>query len=79
MMEKINISMRNNGDSEGKSYDDLIHELKTMRAQIIHHKKLTQEMHRLDAEWWQIQRLERAGKLPIIELVNADTGNTGGR
>jgi len=79
MMEKINISMRNNGDSEGKSYDDLIHELKTMRAQIIHHKKLTQEMHRLDAEWWQIQQLERAGKLPIIELVNADTGDTGER
>ena len=79
MMEKINISMRNNGDSEGKSYDDLIRELKTMRAQIIHHKKLTQEMHRLDAEWWQIQQLERAGKLPIIELVNADTGDTGGR
>ena len=78
-MEKINISMRNNGDSEGKSYDDLIRELKTMRAQIIHHKKLTQEMHRLDAEWWQIQRLERAGKLPIIELVNADTGDTGER
>ena len=78
-MEKINISMRNNGDSEGKSYDDLIRELKTMRAQIIHHKKLTQEMHRLDAEWWQIQQLERAGKLPIIELVNADTGDTGER
>ena len=50
-----------------------------MRAQMIHHKKLTQEMHRLDAEWWQIQRLERAGKLPIIELVNADTGDTGRR
>ena len=71
--------MKDNGDSEGKSYDELIHELKMMRDQIIHHKKLTQEMHRLDAEWWQIQQLERAGKLPIIELVNADTGNTGGR
>ena len=71
--------MKDNGDSEGKSYAELIHELKMMRDQIIHHKKLTQEMHRLDAEWWQIQRLERAGKLPIIELVNADTGNTGGR
>ena len=77
-MENINRSMKDNGDSEGKSYDDLINELKKMRAQIIHHKKLTQEMHRLDAEWWQIQRLERAGKLPIIELVNADTGDTGG-
>ena len=70
--------MKDNGDSEGKSYDELIHELKMMRDKIIHHKKLTQEMHRLDAEWWQIQRLERAGKLPIIELVNADTGDTGG-
>jgi len=78
-MENINRSMKDNGDSEGKSYAELIHELKMMRDQIIHHKKLTQEMHRLDAEWWQIQRLERAGKLPIIELVNADTGNTGGR
>ena len=77
-MENINRSMKDNGDSEGKSYDELIHELKMMRDQIIHHKKLTQEMHRLDAEWWQIQRLERAGKLPIIELVNADTGGTGG-
>ncbi|HCX23663.1 MAG TPA: hypothetical protein DHN29_17205 [Cytophagales bacterium] len=77
-MENINRSMKDNGDSEGKSYDELIHELKMMRDQIIHHKKLTQEMHRLDAEWWQIQRLERAGKLPIIELVNADTGDTGG-
>ena len=71
--------MKDNGDSEGKSYAELIHELKMMRDQIIHHKKLTQEMHRLDAEWWQIQRLERAGKLPIIELVNADTGDTGRR
>lgn len=78
-MENINRSMKDNGDSEGKSYDGLIHELKMMRDQIIHHKKLTQEMHRLDAEWWQIQRLERAGKLPIIELVNADTGDTGRR
>ena len=71
--------MKDNGDSEGKSYDGLIHELKMMRDQIIHHKKLTQEMLRLDAEWWQIQRLDRAGKLPIIELVNADTGDTGRR
>lgn len=78
-MENINRSMKDNGDSEGKSYAELIHELKMMRDQIIHHKKLTQEMHRLDAEWWQIQRLERAGKLPIIELVNADTGDTGRR
>ena len=77
-MENINRSMKDNGDSEGKSYDELIHELKMMRDQIIHHKKLTQEMHRLDAEGGQIQRLERAGKLPIIELVNADTGDTGG-
>ena len=78
-MENINRSMKDNGDSEGKSYDELIHELKMMRDQIIHHKKLTQEMHRLDAEWWQIQHTQRAGKLPIIELVNADTGDTGGR
>ena len=75
-MENINRSMKDNGDSEGKSYAELIHELKMMRDQIIHHKKLTQEMHRLDAEWWQIQRLERAGKLPIIELENASRGNT---
>ena len=63
--------------SEGMSYDELIRELKKMRSQIIHHKKLTQEMHRLDAEWWQIQYTQRAGKLPIIELENANTGNNG--
>jgi len=61
--------------SEGMSYDELIHELKKMRSQIIHHKKLTKEMHRLDAEWWQIQHTQRAGKLPIIELENASRGN----
>ena len=68
--------MKETGDSEGMSYAELIQELKSMRAQMIHHKKLTQEMHRLDAEWWQIQRLDRAGKLPIIGLVNADMGNS---
>ena len=63
-------------DSEGMTYTGLLKELKSLRAQIIHHKTLTQEMHRLDAEWWQIQHTQRAGKLPIIELENASRGNT---
>ena len=63
-------------DSEGMTYDELLTELKSLRADIIHHKTLTQEMHRLDAEWWQIQHTQRAGKLPIIELENASRGNT---
>jgi hypothetical protein len=64
------------GKHEGMSFEELLQELKSMRAQMIHHKVLTQEMHRLDAEWWQVQRLDRAGKLPIIGLLNADVGDT---
>jgi len=63
------------GKHEEMTFEELLQELKSMRAQMIHHKVLTQEMHRLDAEWWQVQRLDRAGKLPIIELTNADVGN----
>ena len=63
-------------DSEGMPYDELLTELKSLRADIIHHNTLTQDMHRLDAEWWQIQHTQRAGKLPIIELENASRGNT---
>ena len=64
------------GNEEGMSFEELLHELKSMRAQMIHHKLLTQEMHRLDAEFFAVQRLDRAKLLPTIELTNANVGDT---
>ena len=61
----------------GMSYEELVTELKHMRRQIVHHRKLTQEMHRLDAEYWYIQNMDRKGMLPTLELVaNASSSNS---
>jgi hypothetical protein len=44
-------------------------ELKNMKKQIVHYRRLTQEMHRLDAEYWYIQNMDRKGMLPTLELI----------
>jgi len=60
----------------GMSYEELLTELKTMKRQIDHYRKLTQEMHRLDAEYWYIQNMDRKGMLPTLELIaNASSSN----
>lgn len=50
------------------SYDELLRELKLMQKQINHYRRLTKEMHRLDAEWWHIQRMDKKGALPDIDI-----------
>jgi len=60
----------------GMSYEELLIELKNMKRQIIHYQKLTQEMHRLDAEYWYIQNMDRRGMLPTLEYIsNANSSN----
>jgi len=61
---------------DGMTYDELIRELKTMRKQVQHHRNLSKEMHMLDTQYWFVQHQDHRGLLPIIELPNADTGNT---
>ncbi len=62
---------------DGMTYEELLTELKDMKRQIVHHRKLTQEMHRLDAEYWYIQNMDRKGMLPTLELVaNASSSNS---
>ena len=62
---------------DGMSYEELLTELKQMRRQIVHHRKLTQEMHRLDAEYWYIQNMDRNNMLPTLELIaNASSSNS---
>ena len=57
---------------EGMTYEELIRELKTMRKQVKHYRRLTKEMHRLDAEYWYVQQQAKKGALLQIELPNAD-------
>ncbi len=62
---------------DGLSYEELLTELKDMKRQIVHHRKLTQEMHRLDAEYWYIQNMDRKGMLPTLEFIaNASSSNS---
>ena len=62
---------------DGMTYEELLIEFKKMKQQIVHHRKLTQEMHRLDAEYWYIQNMDRKNMLPILEIVaNASSSNS---
>ena len=57
---------------EGMTYEELIRELKTMRKQVNHYRRLTKEKHRLDTEYWYVQQQAKKGALFQIELPNAD-------
>ena len=61
---------------DGMTYEELLFELKNMKRQIIHHRALTKEMHRLDAEYWYIHNMERRGLLPLIEVANANASES---
>ena len=61
---------------EGMTYEELIRELKTMRKQVNHYRRITIEMLRLDTEYWYIQHQAQKGALFQIELPNADRGDT---
>ena len=56
---------------EGMTYEELIRELKTKRKQVNHYRRITKEMHRLDAEYWYVQHQAKKGALFQIELPNA--------
>ena len=62
--------------NDGMSYDELVRELKNMKQQIVNHKKLCKEMHRLDVEYWYIQHMEKKGLLTPIEIANANSSNS---
>ena len=69
LFQMINTRMER---EEGMTYEELIRELKTMRKQVNHYRRLTKEMHRLDAEYWYVQHQAKKGALYQIELPNAD-------
>jgi len=58
-------------DKDGMTYDELIDELKSMKNQIKHHRRIIKEMNKLDVEYWFVHNQERKGLLPTIELPNA--------
>ena len=57
---------------DGMTYEELIRELKTMRKQVNHYRRITKEMHRLDTEYWYVLQQAKKGALFQIELPNAD-------
>ncbi len=61
---------------DGMTYEELIQQLKNMKRQIRHHHELTKEMHRLDAEYWYINHMEKRGLLSPIEIANACSSNS---
>ena len=63
-------------NKNGMTYEELLDELKSMRAQIVQHKRVTRELHRLDAEYWHIMKMEKKGALEEIEIADADTRDT---
>ena len=65
-------SRRGMAREDGMTYEELILELKKMKRQINHHRKLTKEMHRLDAEYWYINHMEKRGLLSPIEIANVN-------
>ena len=69
-------SRRGMAREDGMTYEELILELKKMKRQIRHHHELTKEMHRLDAEYWYINHMEKRGLLSPIEIANACSSNS---
>ncbi len=63
-------------NKKGMTYEELLDELKSMRAQIVRHKSVTRELHRLDAEYWHIMKMEKKGALEEIGIADADTRDT---
>ena len=57
---------------DGMTYEELIQQLKNMKRQIRHHHELTKEMHRLDAEYWYINHMDKRGLLSPIEIANVN-------
>ena len=53
------------------SYEELIIRLKSMKAQIEHHKQLTKELHLLDAQYWYICSQDRKGLLQKLGFAKS--------
>ena len=58
-------------DNNEMSYEELIIRLKSMKAQIEHHKQLTKELHLLDAQYWYICSQDRRGLLPNLGFAKS--------
>ena len=56
---------------DGMSYEELIIKLKSMKAQIEHHKQLTKELHLLDAQYWFICSQDRKGLLQDLGFTTS--------
>ena len=54
--------------STGMSFSELMEELKRMRVQMRYFREIQKESELLDAEYYQIVRMQKRGELTLFEL-----------
>jgi len=57
--------------STGMSFSELMEELKRMRVQMRYFREIQKESELLDAEYYQIVRMQKRGELTLFELPDA--------
>ena len=56
--------------STGMSFIELMDELKRMRVQMRYFREIQKESELLDAEYYQIVKMQKRGELTLFELPN---------
>ena len=54
--------------STGMSFSELLHELKRMRVQMRYFREIQKESELLDAEYYQIIRMQKRGELTLFDV-----------
>ena len=54
--------------STGMSFLELLHELKRMRVQMRYFREIQKESELLDAEYYQIIRMQKRGELTLFDV-----------
>jgi hypothetical protein len=58
----------NGKENDGMSFAELVTELKRMRVQMRYFREIQKESELLDAEYYQIIRMQKRGELTLFEL-----------
>ena len=54
--------------STGMSFSELLHELKRLRVQMRYFREIQKESELLDAEYYQIIRMQKRGELTLFDV-----------
>ena len=62
--------LRKNEKNDGMSFKELICELKRLRIQMKYFREIQKESELLDAEYYQIVRMQNRGELTLFDVPN---------